>query len=170
MPILEPRGCRYNRSVASQPSPRAPLPVPKSIQLRLQGGSTSLVSLVKGTVSFWALFPVSIVSVCCQTHQCSGGLLLLGTSCLTSRANVRLVPWDLGECTAPESIQATIGFLNSHINLKCKQCSSLMLIFCQSRRCVIKNDGSGFIINDVCGCGIHLIFFRSWNLSATSMH
>ena len=73
-------------------------------------------------------------------------------------ANVRLVPWDFGEFTLPESIQATIGFLNSHVNLKCKQSSSLTPIFCQSRRSAIKNDGSGFIC-DVCGCGVHLIFF-----------
>lgn len=106
----------------------------------------------------------------CSHWPCSGRLLLPGTSCLIGGANVRLIPWDLGEFTFPESIQASIGFLNSHINLKWMQCSSLMLIFCQSRRFVIKNYGSGFIISDVSGCGAHLIFFLSWNLLGTSVH
>lgn len=83
MAILEPCSCTYNRSVASLAlHPSAVLAVPKSIQLRLQGRSTSLVSLVKVTVSFWALFPVSSSLFAARLRDVPTDLVQEDCSCL----------------------------------------------------------------------------------------
>lgn len=89
------------------------------------------------------------------------GDLVQGDFRATSGANVGPISCDLHGFTLLESVQAAVGFLNSHINLKCKQCSSLMLIFCWSRRFRIKNVGSGFIINPACRYGVHSLFFTA---------